>query len=219
MKIQRLLEGQIHSLIQPGKVLVLYGPRRVGKTTLINDFLKTYEGLYRFMNGEELSNQELLSQQNSAQLGQLITGTSLLVIDEAQRVPNIGLNLKIIIDSFPHISIIATGSASFDLAAQIGEPLTGRKKTVLLYPVSFNELIQTYGAVDAKQQLERWLIWGGYPETILLEAEHERSRYLDELAGSYLYKDILELEGFEQERGSARGGQAGKNLFSRLREY
>ena len=194
MKIQRLLEGQIHSLIQPGKVLVLYGPRRVGKTTLINDFLKTYEGLYLFMNGEELGNQELLSQQNSAQLGQLITGTSLLVIDEAQRVPNIGLNLKIIIDSFPHISIIATGSASFDLAAQIGEPLTGRKKTVLLYPVSFNELIQTYGAVDAKQQLERWLIWGGYPETILLEAEHERSRYLDELAGSYLYKDILELD-------------------------
>ena len=174
---------------------MVYGPRRVGKTTLVKDFLKEYQGPYRFMNGEELSSQELLSQQNSAQLGQLISAVSLLVIDEAQRVPNIGLNLKILIDSFPHISIVATGSASLDIASKVEESLTGRKKTILLYPISFNELIQTYGAVDVKKQLNRWLIWGSYPETISIKSEEERSRYLDELAGSYLYKDILELDG------------------------
>ena len=195
MKIKRLLEQKLPSLIQPGKVLVVYGPRRVGKTTLVKDFLKEYQGPYRFMNGEELSSQELLSQQNSAQLGQLISAVSLLVIDEAQRVPNIGLNLKILIDSFPHISIVATGSASLDIASKVEESLTGRKKTILLYPISFNELIQTYGAVDVKKQLNRWLIWGSYPETISIKSEEERSRYLDELAGSYLYKDILELDG------------------------
>ena len=227
MKIKRLLEQKLPSLIQPGKVLVVYGPRRVGKTTLVKDFLKEYQGPYRFMNGEELSSQELLSQQNSAQLGQLISAVSLLVIDEAQRVPNIGLNLKILIDSFPHISIVATGSASLDIASKVEESLTGRKKPILLYPISFNELIQTYGAVDVKKQLNRWLIWGSYPETISIKSEEERSRYLDELAGSYLYKDILSVFGgssnlfdetyFSRVRSDGIEPAEGRSLYSGFR--
>jgi predicted AAA+ superfamily ATPase len=119
----------------------------------------------------------------------------LLVIDEAQRVENIGLNLKILVDSFPQTYIIAASSASFDLANKIREPLTGRTITFCLYPVAYAELQATLGAFEARRQLEQWLIWGGYPAVITAGSGAQRERLLNELVGSYLYKDILELDG------------------------
>jgi uncharacterized protein len=195
MKIQRFLLSQIKSLLLPGKVLVLYGPRQVGKTTLANDLLSTISLRSRFVNADELIYREPLGSQNMQRLSEVLGDVELLVIDEAQRVANIGINLKILIDSHPNVIIIATGSASFDLANKISEPLTGRTLTFNLFPVSYPEIRQTIGAVEARSQLERWLVWGGYPEIVTTENPILREKLLGELVGSYLYRDILELEG------------------------
>ncbi len=119
----------------------------------------------------------------------------LLVIDEAQRVTNIGINLKILIDNNPKAIVLATGSASFDLANKISEPLTGRSITFTLYPVSYQELRLTLGTIETRNQLERWLVWGGYPEIVTNENPSFREKLLSELVGAYLYRDILELDG------------------------
>ena len=117
--------------------------------------------------------------------------------DRAQRVPEIGLNLKIIVDSFPDVAVVATGSASFDLANKVNEPLTGRTLTFTLYPISYAELSSTYGAFEARADLERWLLWGSYPGIVTADATL-RERLLGELVGSYLYRDILELDGIRR---------------------
>jgi hypothetical protein len=175
--------------------VVLYGPRQVGKTTLANDLLVSVQMRSRFVNADELIYREALSSQNRQRLGEVLGDAELLVIDEAQRVPNIGLNLKILIDSFPKAMIVATGSASFDLANKISEPLTGRTLTFNLYPISFPEIRQTLGVIEGRGQLERWLVWGGYPAIVTTEDPVLREKLLGELVGAYLYRDILELEG------------------------
>jgi uncharacterized protein len=194
MKIQRLLLPQLKDHVKAGQVAVVYGPRRVGKTTLVRDYLGTYQGKHLFLNADELASREALASQNASQLGELISGYDLLVIDEAQRVKEIGLNLKILVDTYPQLAIIATGSASFELANKINEPLTGRKTTLTLYPVSFEELSRELGAHEAKKQLEKWLVFGGYPAIVTTASAKERDRMLGELVGSYLYRDILELD-------------------------
>lgn len=195
MKIQRFLENRLRTGIEAGKITVLYGPRRTGKTTLVKDILKTFSFKSRYANGDELPVREIMSSQNSETLNTLLAENDLLIIDEAQRIQNIGLNLKILVDNHPDKYILATGSASFDLANKINEPLTGRKNTLLLYPISFGELVNSFGMFDAVKQLERWLVWGTYPEVVTIEDPQKRKSYLDELTGSYLYKDILELAG------------------------
>jgi predicted AAA+ superfamily ATPase len=195
MKIQRLLLPRLQNALTPGKVLVLYGPRQVGKTTLVKDLLERLTLAHRYVNADELTYREALASQNRHTLGDLLGDSQLLVIDEAQRVPDIGLNLKILIDNYPQAAIIATGSASFELANRISEPLTGRKRTFDLYPVSYGEVLQTWGAFEARRQLERWLIWGGYPAVVTAETVEQREAILGELVGSYLYRDLLELDG------------------------
>ena len=197
MKIQRILLRTIEHKLEKGKVLILYGPRRVGKTTLLKDLLSNQQGKYLLLNADELSTRELLASQDKQKLGELLGENTFLAIDEAQRVENIGLNLKILVDNFPDRVFLASGSASFDLANKINEPLTGRKNTTLLYPVSFGELKNIYGLFEAKKQLERWLIFGTYPEVVTTDDVQKRKQYLDELIGSYLYKDILEMEGLK----------------------
>ena len=194
MKIQRQLLSQLRQAIQPGKVVVLYGPRQVGKTTLMQDLLAETSLAHTYINADELVYREALGSQNRRTLGDLLGHSALLVIDEAQRVPDIGLNLKILVDSYPQVAIVATGSSSFDLANKVSEPLTGRKLTLTLYPVSYSELAETVGAFEARTELERWLIWGGYPSIVTAEPGL-RERLLGELVGSYLYRDILELDG------------------------
>jgi predicted AAA+ superfamily ATPase len=195
MKIQRFLLAQLKKLLLPGKVLVLYGPRQVGKTTLANDLLSSVSLRSRFVNADELIYREPLGSQNKQLLNEVLGDAELLVIDEAQRVTNIGINLKILIDNHPNTIVIATGSASFDLANKVSEPLTGRTLTFNLFPVSYPEIRQTVGAVEARSMLERWLVWGGYPAIVTTDNPVLREKLLGELVGSYLYKDILELEG------------------------
>ncbi|MFZ5819215.1 MAG: ATP-binding protein [Chloroflexota bacterium] len=195
MKIRRLLLSDIHRSIIPGKVLVLYGPRQVGKTTLAKDLLQTIPQRTRFVNADELLYREALASQNLKTLNEVLGDAEFLIIDEAQRVPEIGLNLKILIDNNPHATILATGSASFDLATKINEPLTGRKLTFTLYPFGYPELASSLGMLETRSQLERWLVWGAYPVIATTDALVLRERLLGELVGSYLYRDLLELEG------------------------
>ncbi len=194
MQIERILLPQLQKYLLPGKVLVLYGPRQVGKTTLAHRLMEATPLRSRFINADELRYREALASQDRQRLKEILGDAELLIIDEAQRVPNIGLNLKILVDSFPNVRILATGSASFELANKISEPLTGRKITLTLYPISYNEITGAFGAFEAREQLERWLIWGGYPDIVVTENPELRAQFLGELVGSYLYRDILELE-------------------------
>lgn len=193
MKIQRILLDQMETALAPGKVLVLYGPRQAGKTTLVMDLLPRLKVRHLYVSADEITYRQALGSQDRRVLGDLLGDNELLVIDEAQRVPDIGLNLKILVDNYPQTAILATGSASFDLASKLSEPLTGRKRTLTLYPVSYAELSQTLGAFEARAQLERWLVFGGYPA--IVTADSGRESMLSELVGSYLYRDLLQLDG------------------------
>lgn len=198
MEIWRDLLSKLESNLQPGKILVLYGPRQVGKTTLAQALLTRIPWRARFVNADELMYREALASQSRQKLGEIVGDAEVLVIDEAQRVPEIGLNLKILVDTFPHLRIMATGSASFDLANKISEPLTGRKITYTLYPVGYGEFQHTFGVLETRAQLERWLVWGGYPAIVTADTPEWRTRLLGELVGSYLYRDILELDGLRR---------------------
>ncbi len=157
MKIPRFHQGLTHYL-RPNKVLVIYGPRQVGKTTLVRDFLATYPDRYKLDSGENIRLQTLLSSQDFDAIKEYVQGYSLIVIDEAQKVPQIGQALKILVDQVPGIQVIATGSSSFDLAGQVGEPLTGRKITLTLYPIAQIELQRLYNPYELKNKLAEWLI-------------------------------------------------------------
>lgn len=174
--------------------MVIYGPRQVGKTTLVDAYMQLTLDRTVLINGDEAIYGEALSSRSLPQLESIIGDAELLIIDEAQRIENIGINLKIIVDNFPSLKVIATGSASFELVNRISEPLTGRKRILNLYPVSFFECEETFGSFEARRQLERWLVWGGYPEVVAATGRNEREAILDELVSSYLYRDVLELE-------------------------
>lgn len=180
--------------LKPQKVLVLYGPRQVGKTTLLKDFLQKTSLKYYLSTGDDLSLRELLSSSDMKRLKEFAQGYEIIAIDEAQKIPHLGQGLKILIDHVPQLSIIVTGSSSFELAGQIGEPLTGRKKTLFLYPVSQMELATHHNAFELKENLEASLIYGSYPEIVSTENKKEKMGHIREIAASYLFKDILELE-------------------------
>jgi len=191
---QKQLENLITS-VQPGKVVVVYGARRTGKTTLLKEYLKGIQESYLFVSGEDITVQGYLSSQSIEKLASFVGKARLLVIDEAQKINNIGLNLKLIVDHMPETRVIATGSSSFDLARNVGEPLTGRKRTLVQYPLAQLELSANEHRHETDARLEERLIYGSYPEVVLLQGNREREQYLKEIISSYLYKDILELEG------------------------
>lgn len=193
MKIPRF-QQDLAKYLKPGKVLVIYGSRQVGKTTLVQNFLSTYTGRYKFDSGDNIQTQIVLGSQDFDKIKEYAMDYPLIVIDEAQRILKIGQALKILVDQFPEIKIIATGSSSFELAGQVGEPLTGRKITQLLYPVAQLELRSLYNPYELKSRIEESLIFGGYPEIVATEPKNEKIRLLEELTQSYLLKDILELE-------------------------
>ncbi len=194
MYLHQFLLEVLEAQVKPGRVLIIYGPRRVGKTTLILKFLENKTN-YLSVSSEDIDVQYYLASQSVSKLSSFVGQHKLLVIDEAQKISNIGLNLKLLVDHFPHLSIIATGSSSFDLANQVGEPLTGRKKTLQMFPLSQIELGETENIVQTRSNLEERLIYGSYPEIILTKTPGEKIEYLRELVSSYLYKDILELDG------------------------
>lgn len=194
---QKQLEN-LKRLIRPGKVIIIYGPRRVGKTTLLKKFLEGVKEKYLLVQGEDIFVQEYLSSQSIIKLKNFVGDHKLLAIDEAQKIPKIGLNLKLLVDNISNLKIIATGSASFDLYQKIGEPLTGRKITLRLFPLSQMELSQIEKPYETKANLESRLVFGSYPEIVLAKDNEEKILLLKELVSSYLYKDILEINGLRQ---------------------
>lgn len=197
--IKRVYE--LEKLIKPQKVLLIYGPRRAGKTTLLNDFLNHTKLKYKLDSGDNIKIQQILSSQDFSKILEYAAGYELIAIDKAQQIPNVGMGLKILIDNVPNLRIIATGSSSFDLAQKTGEPLTGRKKTLILYPISQLELAKNYNSYELKEKLEEFLIFGSYPEIITLQNRDEKISALKELINSYLLKDVFSLEKI---RGSAQ---------------
>ncbi|KKR11728.1 MAG: hypothetical protein UT40_C0032G0009 [Candidatus Woesebacteria bacterium GW2011_GWA1_39_21b] len=199
MYINRLLESRLRKFLKGGKILVLYGPRQVGKTTLIKHLASSFKtSRLKLVSGDEIIYRHTLASQSKEELAKLVGNLDILIIDEAQRIENVGLNLKILADNFPKLMVLVTGSASLDLAGKISEPLTGRKQTLFLYPVSFEEISKTFGRLEAESRLSDLLIWGSYPKVFQLDTKEEKESYLSEVVGSYLFKDILELEGIKK---------------------
>lgn len=184
----------LDQFLEKNKVLVIYGPRRVGKTTLINQFLSTTALKYKIDSGDNIHVQEILSSSDFELIKEYCSGYQLIVLDEAQNIPNVGKGLKIIVDHIPGIFVIATGSSSFDLSNKIGEPLVGRQRILKLFPFSMLELSDEYNKVELGQRLEEFMIYGLYPEVITAKGKNEKSQYLHDLVNSYLLKDILALE-------------------------
>lgn len=193
MKIPRFYR-QLDSYLRPNKVLVLYGPRQVGKTTLLTDYLQRTKLKYRLDFGEDIRIQEILESNDFRKIKEYAQDYELLAIDEAQKIQRIGEGLKIIVDQVPGIHIIATGSSSFGLAGQVGEPLTGRKITLTLYPVAQMELRELFSPFELRERLEDFLIYGSYPEVVAETNTKEKARIITEIASSYLLKDILSLD-------------------------
>jgi len=192
--VQKQLE-KLKKLATPGKVVVLYGARRTGKTTLLKEFLKDESKACLLVSGEDITVHSYLSSQSVEKLTAFVGKAKLLIVDEAQKIPNIGVNLKLIVDHLSGIRIVVTGSSSFDLARHTGEPLTGRKYTLKLFPLAQMEIGQIEKVHQTQANLENRLIYGSYPEVVLMQDNQGREKYLKEIVSSYLYKDILELDG------------------------
>ncbi len=190
--IARKIQPRIEKSLFQGKIIILYGARQVGKTTLVKEILKKFHENSVYYNCEERDIAEALTNKTSTELKAFIGSRKLVVLDEAQKVKNIGLTLKLLIDNFPEIQVIATGSSSFDLANEVNEPLTGRKREFILYPISLQELKNTYNDLEINRLLERFLIYGFYPE--IISQTDKATENLNELANSYVYKDILSFD-------------------------
>lgn len=192
--ISRNLTSNLKDKLHKGKVIVLIGPRQVGKTTLINTLLENKP--YLFLDGDDNTVIDTLSVANTEALRKLISNFKYVFIDEVQRIPNIGLKLKIMVDQFKDVQVIVSGSSAFDINNITQEPLTGRKFEYQLFPISWNEFEQNVGYMKAQQQLELRILYGMYPDVINnLGNEYE---ILKNLVSSYLYKDILALAGIRK---------------------
>ena len=196
--IKRKLEEVIVNQLFKGKAIILVGPRQVGKTTLLRELIRQSDKQVLSLNCDEPEAQTMLTNTNVAKLQTIIGNNELVVIDEAQKVDNIGLTLKLIVDNMPDVQVIATGSSAFELRNSLNEPLTGRKFEYQMYPVSCGEIMDTYGLFEERRTLENRLIYGSYPD-IIMHPEEVR-RYLTELTQSYLYKDILSLDSLRKPR-------------------
>jgi predicted AAA+ superfamily ATPase len=191
--IDRQLASGIKGILKANKVILIHGTRRVGKTFMLKKITEAYPGKYKWLNGEDFDIQELLKNRSEANYKRLIGDAELLVIDEAQMIPEIGRILKLMIDSNEQLTILATESSSFDLMNKTGEPLTGRKRSFMLYPIAQMEL--GGDSIAANRMLEERLIFGAYPELFNLEGNDNKAVYLKELIQSYLLKDILSFSG------------------------
>ena len=190
--IKRFVEKEIRDLFSLKIAIIIYGARQVGKTTLANSLLAGYKDKTVIFNGDEPDVRILLENVNSIKLKNLIGSHSFVVIDEAQKIADIGTIVKLIYDNIPDVQLIVTGSSSFDMANYTKESMTGRKLEFILYPLSFSELVEKHGLLHEKRMLDNRLIFGSYPE-IVTHGNHAK-RLLKTLASSYLYKDILTLE-------------------------
>lgn len=185
--ISRTLTNNIEHKLNKGKAIIIIGPRQVGKTTLIRHFLNKKK--YLFLDGDDPTIRKLLKKANTSSLKRIIGNHQIIFIDEAQRIKEIGLSMKIIVDQFKDVQLWVSGSSSFSLTQQLNEPLTGRKWEYQLYPISWQELENHVGYIQAEQQLEDRLLYGFYPDVI--NNPGNEIEILKNLVDSYLYKDIL----------------------------
>ncbi|MCB2221167.1 MAG: ATP-binding protein [Bacteroidetes bacterium] len=196
MYINRAIRAAFLAKLQPNKVNVLLGARRTGKTLFLKKLVKNdIEEPFLFLNGEDISTSAILSERTVANYKRLLGEKRLLILDEAQKVPDIGLILKLMVDHIDGIKIIATGSSVFDLTNKLGEPLTGRKFTFHLFPIAQMEISESENLIETKSNMEERLIYGSYPEVITLQGNQEKASYLTEIVNAYLLKDILEVDG------------------------
>jgi predicted AAA+ superfamily ATPase len=189
--IGRILTENISSRLGGGKTIIVMGPRQVGKTTMLRALFPDTEEVL-FLNGDELDVRGLFENMTSTRLRAIIGNKKVVVIDEAQRIEDIGLRLKLITDQMPDVQLVATGSSSFDLANKVNEPLTGRKWEYTMYPLSFGEMVAHHGLLDEKRLIPHRLVYGYYPDVVTHPGEEKE--ILKQLSDSYLYKDILMWE-------------------------
>jgi hypothetical protein len=195
--IKRLLQEKIEKELFRGNIIIVYGARQVGKTTLVKQIIENSKEKSKYLNCEILSIKDQLKDPEPEKLKFFLGDAKLVVLDEAQSIENIGLILKVLIDTYPDIQIIATGSSSFDLANKINEPLTGRSLEFKLYPLSIQELKESKDLFDVESKLEKLLVFGSYPEVFLLDKE-DAIQKLDQISSNYLFKDILSYDGLKK---------------------
>lgn len=189
--IPRLLQEILQSKLNIGKAIILMGARQVGKTTLLKTLFENRDEVL-WLNGDELDIQLLFESISASRLKAILGNKKIIIIDEAQRIPEIGLRLKLITDQIPEVQLIAAGSSSFDLAGKVNEPLTGRKWEYKMYPVAFEEMVRYHGLLEEKRLIPHRLVFGYYPDIINNQGD-EKER-LKQLSDSYLYKDLLVLD-------------------------
>ena len=188
--IQRLLQKDIEEQLFKGKAIVLMGSRQTGKTTLLRQIFENSDDVL-WLWGDDVDTQAMMENMTAARLYSLLGEKRVLVIDEAQRVKDIGLRMKVVTDQMPDVQLVATGSSSFELANRLNEPLTGRKWEYKLYPLSFGEMVAHHGLLTERRLLPHRLVYGYYPEVVTSSGNEQR--VLKELTDSYLYKDVLTL--------------------------
>lgn len=186
--IHRILSDTIEHQLFKGKTIILLGCRQIGKTTLLKHlFLNRDDVLW--LNGDDTDTADLLSEMTSVRFREIIGSKRILVIDEAQRIPNIGLRMKLVTDQIPEVQLVASSSSSFELANRLDEPLTGRKWEYLMYPLSYAEMVKHNGLITEKRLIKHRLVYGYYPDVV--NSGGEEKTVLRELTNSYLYKDIF----------------------------
>ncbi len=194
MYVRRLAHTMLLNRLKPGKVMILVGARRVGKTVLMNEIRRDWPGEVTFWNGEDFSVHEMVQRRSIQHYNQILGNTKLLMIDEAQHIPDVGEILKLMVDSFPQLTIFISGSSAFGINQKTGEPLTGRKSTVNLFSLAEQELIPFEKSQDRMDKLRQRLIFGNLPEVFSLQTSSEKAAYLHDLVNAYLLKDILSFE-------------------------
>lgn len=192
--LNRYYEPNAGELFQKEKVFVLFGPRRVGKTELVKKMIADFKGTVFSGTGDNLDLREVLSSQRLQKIKSVFNKFDLIFIDEAQRIPDIGYSIKLLIDNMPDKIVVLTGSSSFELSGQVGEPLTGRQKQKILYPLSIIEMAKQFGGMHLIEHLEEYLIFGFYPEVLKQNTAIDKTEYLISIRDSYLLKDIFDLE-------------------------
>ena len=198
MEIDRIALELINKKLQPNKVVVLSGARRVGKTILIEKVIENLNEKYLFLNGDDVESHNLLESQSTANFNRLLGDTRFLIIDEAQEIPNIGKKLKLMVDTIPDLKVLVTGSSAFEINNQIGEPLVGRMKTINLYPIAQIEFSKTENYLETKSNLEDRLIFGSYPELSKMVNREDKVSYLKEIVNTQLLRDIFAFEGIKK---------------------
>lgn len=196
--IERAIEPLINKYLKPNKAVILVGPRRVGKTELIKKIRLTCTEPYLFLNGDDLQTHDLLEPRTVSNYKRLLGENRLLIIDEVQSIHDIGMKLKLMLDSIEGLKVLVTGSSVFDLSTGLGEPLVGRKMTFQLFPLAQMEFARYESYIETVQMLDDRLIFGSYPELEQLQSRTEKIDYLMEQVNSYLLKDILEFEGIRK---------------------